>query len=163
MSLIVLIEVLFVVLQVLWDWVECEWLGWVMCIVQLCIDVFVDVIGDYNWIYVDLVWVQIGLLGGKIIVYGFLLFLLIVEDDVVVLMGFFGIVYVFNYGLNMVCFFVLVLSGVEVWVWLWLVLLEVCQFGQWLLIQQKVVEVMFGGVVVLVVEQLLLIVVVFQW
>lgn len=47
---------------------------WVI-IIQEEVNLFVDVMGDYQWIYVDLEWVVVGFFG-IIIVYGFMILVL---------------------------------------------------------------------------------------
>jgi Acyl dehydratase len=77
---------------------------------------------------------------------------------VAALAGFPGIGHVLNYGLNKVRFLAPVPSGSEVRVRSQLLSLEARRPGQWLLTQQKTVEVIPAGEVAVVAEQLSLLV-----
>lgn len=99
---------------------------------QEWVDQFVECIGDYQFIYVDLEKVVKMFFGG-IIVYGFLFLLLILKLMEGLLVFFEGLKMVVNYGFDMVCFIQLVWVGL--WVCLGLILFDVNEknFGQWLI------------------------------
>lgn len=77
---------------------------------QICIDGFVDVMGDYQWVYVDLVCVKEGLFG-VCIVYGYLM-LVFVNYFLLQIVCIDGVWFGVNYGCDRICFFVLVKVGV---------------------------------------------------
>lgn len=85
------------------DWVE---------VIQECINFFVDVMGDYQFIYVDFEKVVQGFFG-IIVVYGFMSFLMFVGDFLNGggMFEIIGVKVMFNYGFNWVCFFILVCVG----------------------------------------------------
>lgn len=97
------------------DWID---------IMQQQVNFFVEVMGDYQWIYVDVECVKCELLFGVLVVYGFfmLLFLFMLMVNVIEMLDVkMGV----NYGLNKVCFIVFVLVGSCVCVCVKLVEMEV--------------------------------------
>ena len=146
-------------LAALQQWAASERLGKRVQVAQARIDLFAEATGDHNWIHVDQARAQAELPGGQTIAHGFLLLSLTVEEDVAALADFPGITQVLNYGLNKVRFLAPVPSGANIQVRSQLKSLECRQPGQWLLTQQKTVELLPSGNVALVAEQLSLIVI----
>jgi acyl dehydratase len=124
---------------------------------QTRIDLFARATEDGYWLHTDPARARGESPFGGTIAHGFLLLSLTVDADVERIVAFPGVSHVLNYGLNKVRFLAPVASGSRVRVHARLRSLTERRAGQWLLTQDKTVEVDGGCGSVLVAEHLILV------
>lgn len=140
------------------EWARIERVSsdWVV-IDQPRIDAFAQATEDRYWLHTDPVRAQRDSPYRATVAHGFLLLSLTVGDDVERITALHGVAYVLNYGLNKVRFLAPVPCGAQVRIRSRLQSLAERGPGQWLLCQQKTVEVQGQANAALTAEHLVLV------